>query len=188
MNTSHQGVDLGPLLREFRRATQSLAPSLRGLAIGFMPPLMEAHNRHARQQTSQPPPCLPPACDETTSARVVQCAVEAAQRAALAEGDGTGGGGGGIGGESMASAGAEDGLGGSGGGSVGSVGRGDTFHFVCFLPVGRFLYELDGLKQEPINHGLLEDPITHVGWTKQCLDLLKQRMRDVGLLSMIYQI
>lgn len=172
MNTSHQSVDLGPLLREFRRATQPLPPSLRGLAIGFMPPLMEAHNRHARQQTSHSPPCLPPACDEITSARVVQCAVEAAQRAALSEGENGGGGGG----ETVAG---EEAVGVSCGigGGVG-VGAGDTFHFVCFLPVGRFLYELDGLKQEPINHGPLEDPIAHVGWTRQCLDLLKQRMRD----------
>ncbi|CDI97717.1 ubiquitin carboxyl terminal hydrolase BAP1 [Echinococcus multilocularis] len=172
MNTSHQSVDLGPLLREFRRATQPLPPSLRGLAIGFMPPLMEAHNRHARQQTSHSPPCLPPACDEITSARVVQCAVEAARRAALSEGENGGGGGG----ETVAG---EEAVGVSCGigGGVG-VGAGDTFHFVCFLPVGRFLYELDGLKQEPINHGPLEDPIAHVGWTRQCLDLLKQRMRD----------
>lgn len=176
MNTSHQSVDLGPLLREFRRATQPLPPSLRGLAIGFMPPLMEAHNRHARQQTSHSPPCLPPACDEAISARVVRCAIEAAQRAALTEGENSSGGGG----ETVAG---EDavGVGCSASGGVG-VGAGDTFHFVCFLPVGRFLYELDGLKQEPINHGPLDDPITHVGWTRQCLDLLKQRMRDVSFL------
>ncbi|KAL5964985.1 Ubiquitin carboxyl-terminal hydrolase BAP1 [Taenia solium] len=172
MNTSHQSVDLGPLLREFRRATQPLPPSLRGLAIGFMPPLMEAHNRHARQQTSHSPPCLPPACDEAISARVVRCAIEAAQRAALTEGENSGGGGG----ETVAG---EDAVGVGCGTSGGiGVGAGDTFHFVCFLPVGRFLYELDGLKQEPINHGPLDDPITHVGWTRQCLDLLKQRMRD----------
>ncbi|VDK21277.1 unnamed protein product [Taenia asiatica] len=172
MNTSHQSVDLGPLLREFRRATQPLPPSLRGLAIGFMPPLMEAHNRHARQQTSHSPPCLPPACDEVISARVVRCAIEAAQRAALTEGESSGGGGG----ETVAG---EDAVGVGCGTSGGvGVGAGDTFHFVCFLPVGRFLYELDGLKQEPINHGPLDDPITHVGWTRQCLDLLKQRMRD----------
>ncbi|VDM32844.1 unnamed protein product [Hydatigera taeniaeformis] len=172
MNTSHQSVDLGPLLREFRRATQPLPPSLRGLAIGFMPPLMEAHNRHARQQTSHSPPCLPPACDEAISARVVRCAIEAAQRAALTDGENSGGGGGeAVIGEDVV------GMGCGVGGGVG-VGAGDTFHFVCFLPVGRFLYELDGLKQEPINHGPLEDPVTHVGWTRQCLDLLKQRMRD----------
>ncbi|KAM7535165.1 hypothetical protein Aperf_G00000090940 [Anoplocephala perfoliata] len=169
MNTFHSGVDLGPLLSEFRRATASLSPSLRGLAIGYMPPLMEAHNRHARQQTSVSH-CLPPSCDEITSAMVVRSAVEAAQKAGLAECEnGTNGSDGGL-------AAVDDTPGVVASSTTGDAG--DTFHFVCFLPVGRYLYELDGLKQEPINHGLLEDPITHNGWTRQCLDLLKQRMRD----------
>lgn len=169
MNTSHSGVDLGPLLSEFRRATASLSPSLRGLAIGYMPPLMEAHNRHARQQTSLSH-CLPPSCDEVTSAIIVRSAVEAAQKAGLLECEN---------GPETGLAVVDDTPGVVA--SSATVDAGDTFHFVCFLPVGRYLYELDGLKQEPINHGLLEDPVTHNGWTRQCLDLLKQRMRDVSL-------
>ncbi|VDD83665.1 unnamed protein product [Mesocestoides corti] len=174
MNTSHQAVNLGPLLTEFRRATRPLSPNVKGLAIGFMPPLMEAHNRHARQQNPRVTPNLPPACDEAASVEVVRRAVEAAKKAASEEGDSivaaattsT---------AASATAAASTSLDNS---TTSAVDHGYTFHFICFLPVGRFLYELDGLKQKPINHGLLEDPVTHAGWTRQCLSLLRQRMRE----------
>ncbi|KAM3184931.1 hypothetical protein ACTXT7_007403 [Hymenolepis weldensis] len=171
MNTSYSGVDLGPLLSEFRRATASLSPGLRGLAIGYMPPLMEAHNRHARQQISFSH-CLPPSCDEAMSISVVKTAVEAAQKASSSDSEN------GTNGSELGhcSSSVDDNPGLVTSTTIGDAG--DTFHFVCFLPVGKYLYELDGLKHEPINHGLLEDPITHNGWTRQCLDLLKQRMRD----------
>uniref|UniRef100_A0A158QF42 ubiquitinyl hydrolase 1 n=1 Tax=Hymenolepis diminuta TaxID=6216 RepID=A0A158QF42_HYMDI len=171
MNTYYSGVDLGPLLSEFRRATASLSPGLRGLAIGYMPPLMEAHNRHARQQISLSQ-CLPPSCDEAMSISVVKTAVEAAQKASSSDSEnGTNGSELGHCPSSL-----DDTSGLITSTAIGDAG--DTFHFVCFLPVGKYLYELDGLKHEPINHGLLEDPIEHNGWTRQCLDLLKQRMRD----------
>ncbi|VDN17139.1 unnamed protein product, partial [Dibothriocephalus latus] len=62
--------------------------------------------------------------------------------------------------------------------AVDSATTADTFHFVCFLPIGRYLYELDGLKTAPINHGLLKDPHSHRGWTNQCTEILRQRMKE----------
>ncbi|KAL7060267.1 hypothetical protein AAHC03_09550 [Spirometra sp. Aus1] len=223
-------VSLGPLLREFRRATMPLSSHLKGLAIGCMPPLMTAHNRHARKPESTDP-CA--AGQETVEHEMVEiseaAAVEYAQAAARA---------------AMAAASVsttptagpststlcatantataatiptENGLSfacGSGGGSncgisvnchdsvgappalstsltsspgsssfstvnaVDSATAADTFHFVCFLPIGRYLYELDGLKTAPINHGPLKDPHSHRGWTNQCTEILRQRMKE----------
>lgn len=45
----------------------------------------------------------------------------------------------------------------SNGVSSGQRTSGDTFHFVCFLPIDGHLYELDGLKPYPMNHGKLKE-------------------------------
>ena len=34
-----------------------------------------------------------------------------------------------------------------------SLGQGETFHYCCYIPYEDSLYELDGLKAWPINHG-----------------------------------
>ncbi len=187
MNTTHhQGVNLGPLLTEFRQATASLPPNVRGLAIGYMPPLMEAHNRHARQQ-NVPAPVTTAYSGIKAEGGIggviapVECvrrAVEAAKQSAAADGLGGGGGCDSI----EASAALDSAT------ATLAPGESDTFHFVCFLPVGRCLYELDGLKGGPVNHGPLEDPLSHAGWTRQCLSLLQQRMKDVSLLVIFYAV
>lgn len=169
MNTkAHQGVDLGPLLTEFRRATTHVSPRVRGLAIGYMPPLVEAHNRHARQPN--PPKKAAPSeivnemsGKEMPPVECVQTAVEAAKKVVESE-------------TQLESSATSTAMVAS---SI-AAAENDTFHFVCFLPVGKFLFELDGLKKGPVNHGPLDDPVTHVGWTQQCLNLLQQRMKDVS--------
>uniref|UniRef100_A0A0X3PU75 ubiquitinyl hydrolase 1 n=2 Tax=Schistocephalus solidus TaxID=70667 RepID=A0A0X3PU75_SCHSO len=214
-------VSLGPLLREFRRATMPLSSHLKGLAIGCMPPLMTAHNRHARkpesadpcavgQETAEAP--LEHGMIEITEAAAVEYAQAAARAAlaaaALSAGSSTSAPGATA---STATIPAENGLpfaspsgisvnchesvgvpsalstslsSSPGSSSFSAVSAADsatatdTFHFVCFLPIGRYLYELDGLKTAPINHGPLKDPHSHRGWTNQCTEILRQRMKE----------
>lgn len=102
LNCEGEGLDLGhtlPLLKEF---CHNLDPEARGYAIGNMPDLATAHNRHARPELVRPSP--PP------SKRGV---VLAATPSYLSE----------------------------------------TYHFVSFVPIGERLFELDGLKEWPIDHG-----------------------------------
>ena len=102
LNCEGAGLDLGhtlPLLKEF---CLNLDPEARGYAIGNMPDLATAHNKHARPEVVRPSP--PP------SKRGV---VLTATPSYLSE----------------------------------------TYHFVSFVPIGERLFELDGLKEWPIDHG-----------------------------------
>eukprot|EP00112_Aurelia_sp_Birch-Aquarium-sp1_P006748 Seg1738.16 transcript_id=Seg1738.16/GoldUCD/mRNA.D3Y31 product="Ubiquitin carboxyl-terminal hydrolase isozyme L5" protein_id=Seg1738.16/GoldUCD/D3Y31 len=49
----------------------------------------------------------------------------------------------------------------------------DVFHFVGFVPVQGRLYELDGLKDGPIDHGAC----THEGWLRICKPIIEKRMQ-----------
>lgn len=49
----------------------------------------------------------------------------------------------------------------------------DVYHFVAFVPVQGRLYELDGLKDGPIDHG----PCTHEGWLRVCKPVIEKRMQ-----------
>jgi len=49
----------------------------------------------------------------------------------------------------------------------------DVYHFVAFVPVQGRLYELDGLKDGPIDHGAC----THEGWLKICKPIIEKRMQ-----------
>eukprot|EP00794_Sanderia_malayensis_P015688 gene15688-17270_t len=49
----------------------------------------------------------------------------------------------------------------------------DVFHFVAFVPIQGRLYELDGLKDGPIDHG----SCTHEGWLKVCKPIIEKRMQ-----------
>ena len=40
----------------------------------------------------------------------------------------------------------------------------DVYHFVVYVPVAGSVYELDGLKQHPVNHGSYQS--TGEGWLK----------------------
>ncbi|XP_065067666.1 ubiquitin carboxyl-terminal hydrolase isozyme L5-like [Rhopilema esculentum] len=49
----------------------------------------------------------------------------------------------------------------------------DVYHFVAFVPIQGRLYELDGLKEGPIDHGAC----THEGWLKICKPIIEGRMQ-----------
>lgn len=169
-------LHLGPLLTEFRKATSSLSPRLKGLAIGHMPHFLRAHNRHARMQN------VSDLITTTISQSEAEECSNAAVNAALVVDEVTG--------EVEENEGSSDvipdvinSVAPSTGMSTSSNSSGemDTFHFVCFLPVGKCLYELDGLKPTPINHGLLDDSGSSNDWTRQCIEILRRRMKDVSL-------
>lgn len=56
-----------------------------------------------------------------------------------------------------------------------STGRvtGETFHFVSYVPINGRLYELDGLKPFPIDHGTLDDK---EDWTEQFRRVITERL------------
>ncbi|OAF64132.1 hypothetical protein A3Q56_08163 [Intoshia linei] len=60
---------------------------------------------------------------------------------------------------------------------------GDDFHFVGFIPIGGYLYELDGLKPYPINHGKIPDGEI---WTNKATDVLKKRMERLHFYYFCY--
>ncbi|CAL8079437.1 unnamed protein product [Calicophoron daubneyi] len=158
-------LELGYMLNEFHKATRHLSPQAKGLAIGSMPQLAMAHNRHAAKptagssSTNQPSisPILEPceAAAAAASAALAMVSSNCSSSCAL---------------ESNSSIGSSSAL-------INAIHL-DTFHFVCYVPIGGFLYELDGLKPNPINHGPLRNPCDQYGWTEQCVDILKQRMQE----------
>ncbi|XP_066249123.1 ubiquitin carboxyl-terminal hydrolase calypso [Euwallacea similis] len=52
------------------------------------------------------------------------------------------------------------------------TGRGEAFHFVSFVPIGGRLYELDGLKPFPIDHG----PCNEQDWTDKFRSVIQDRL------------
>jgi len=53
------------------------------------------------------------------------------------------------------------------------VGSEDNYHFIAYMPIGDRLYELDGLKEGPIDHGKIENS-TH--WTNLVSEVIKKRI------------
>lgn len=49
----------------------------------------------------------------------------------------------------------------------------DTFHFVAYIPVGGRLYELDGLKEGPVDLGKCEEG----EWLKSVKPILDRRIQ-----------
>ncbi|VEL24896.1 unnamed protein product [Protopolystoma xenopodis] len=246
-------LDLGLMLTEFRKATKRLSPETKGLAIGSMPPLAHAHNRHA---TGRHQPALLSLVGSSSSSLIaLQCpldlptsllepndpmtnVLEASQAAATAVSTALAAAGrsgnehfsdtssthftdnfspGDFEGHTpvgrstlhILSSGSTAGIGASISApstnlslSVspslalplgGNVEPPDTFHFVCFLPIRGRLYELDGLKSAPIDHGPLiyaEGSYSESGsegnWTAQCAELLKQRMIEASKVGFIF--
>ncbi|KAF8560576.1 hypothetical protein P879_10823 [Paragonimus westermani] len=158
-------LDLGHMLNEFHRATRNLSPEAKGMAIGSMPQLAQAHNKHATKSISS---VVNPA-NSTGSMPEPSEAAAAAVSAALASTQGVN--------NPVSTVESSVSLTSSATSNSG-VAQPDTFHFVSYVPFGGFLYELDGLKPDPINHGPLRNPVSQWDWTEQCTDILRQRMQE----------
>lgn len=52
------------------------------------------------------------------------------------------------------------------------ISAGEAFHFVSFVPIGGRLYELDGLKPYPIDHGTCND----MDWTDKFRSVITDRL------------
>ncbi|KAI9296145.1 hypothetical protein K502DRAFT_364393 [Neoconidiobolus thromboides FSU 785] len=52
----------------------------------------------------------------------------------------------------------------------------DAFHFSSFLPINNQLFELDGLKRGPIEHG----PINNENWVIQAFDIIRKKIESYG--------
>ncbi|TPP61000.1 Ubiquitin carboxyl terminal hydrolase BAP1, partial [Fasciola gigantica] len=169
-------LDLGPMLSEFQKATRQLSPEGKGTAIGSMPQLAQAHNRHAAQSHLVPnhqttrsltsslldsSGAATAAVAATTVLALSNSLVDSTSNISTLSGN--------TAASSVSST--------TTTGTVNAIQL-DTFHFVCYVPFGGFLYELDGLKPDPINHGPLQDPSNPSDWTRQCADILRQRMQE----------
>ncbi|KAL3316660.1 Ubiquitin carboxyl-terminal hydrolase bap1, partial [Cichlidogyrus casuarinus] len=158
---NHREIDIGTMLKEFLEATKNQSPRIRGLSIGFMPQLSHAHNRHAsainrgsfgdfnsRIQNEDP----------DFFARSAQKAVERALAVSSSE-------------DSPSKNVVTDSL-------IANSSEPDTFHFICFLPIHGHLFELDGLKPDPIDHGCLRSPHSLSDWSEQCFEIIQSRMNE----------
>lgn len=56
----------------------------------------------------------------------------------------------------------------------------EAYHFVSYVPINNRLYELDGLKNYPIDHGPFNP---REGWTEKFRKVIKQRLLDNKTLS-----
>jgi len=57
--------------------------------------------------------------------------------------------------------------------STGSRYTGEAFHFVSYVPINNRLYELDGLRKYPIDHGPIPDPDN---WTEKLREVITERL------------
>jgi ubiquitin carboxyl-terminal hydrolase L5 len=56
----------------------------------------------------------------------------------------------------------------------------DSFHFIAYVPIGGRLYELDGLKEGPIDHGLIP---ANQDWTNLARMVLQKRIMKLIFLN-----
>ena len=96
-------------------------PEMKGLAIGNIPELASAHNRHARPETNPLSDALQNKSNGITSTMRTM----------------------------------------------------EAFHFTCYLPIDNHLFELDGLKPYPLDHGPVPDDQT---WHDMARQVVRSRI------------
>jgi hypothetical protein len=132
-------LELGNLLTRFQAICDGLTPEMKGLAIGNQPELAEAHNSYAKH-------------DPSTSTPIKQSNGSNGQSHHHASSSST---------PSSSSASTLNPYHYHGTySSISTVSssansNSEIFHFICFVPINGRLYELDGLKPYPVDHGPL---------------------------------
>jgi ubiquitin carboxyl-terminal hydrolase L5 len=112
MNCEDAGMELGPVLGEFKEFTKSFDPAMKGLALSNQDVIRSVHNSFSRQNVFE--------FDQKSASKDE-----------------------------------------------------DVYHFVTYIPIEGRLYELDGLKDGPIDHGVI-----HEGkdWTEVVRPVLQDRI------------
>jgi hypothetical protein len=64
-----------------------------------------------------------------------------------------------------------------------STSGNEIFHFICFVPINGRLYELDGLKPYPVDHGSIIDTTYESSslmknWTDRFKQIIRQRLNS----------
>lgn len=166
---SNKYLDLGELLTKFRNLCEGLSPENKGIAIGNQPKLAEAHNSYAKPESTN---------QNSTSVRSGRGSSDysfASSSATASSSFGTNLNSNQLMSSSAACSAASSSANGS------STSGNEIFHFICFVPINGRLYELDGLKPYPINHGSIIDttfePST-TNWTDRFKQIIRQRLNS----------
>ena len=114
-------VELGPLLTRFKEFTKGLNPQNKGIGIGNVKELEQAHNKHAKPEQWSAP-IISRRSSIVSSAHALQP---------------------------------------------------ETYHFTSYVPINDRLFELDGLKDYPIDHGPWGE---EEEWTDLFLRIISQRL------------
>lgn len=160
--------DLGELLTKFQRLCDGLSPENKGFAIGNQPKLADAHNSYAKPEnqsslttnhindspyatSSSTPSSSIPQYSSTSSFNYQSSQISSGYSTSSSLSKTVSAG-------DCASSGAE------------------IFHFICFVPIDGRLYELDGLKPHPVDHGpvSITDPTNN--WTNKFKSIIRHRL------------
>lgn len=135
------------MLDKFKKLCDGLAPEIKGLAIGNQPKLAQAHNSYAKPDSSRSNYHNPKhhhISSLATSSSLASSSSPSSSSNNLLQTS------------SLSNT--------SGQITINS----EIFHFICFVPINGRLYELDGLKPYPVDHG----PIQAAQFNSQLLEQL----------------
>lgn len=159
--------DLGDLLLKFQRLCTGLSPENKGIAIGNQPKLAEAHNSYAKPENQSSSRSnqindSPYASSSTTASSSTYPYTNSSTSASVSNS---------IYSNSAYSKGLNT-------NEITGANQ-EIFHFICFVPINGKLYELDGLKPYPVDHGSIDSESTESrssNWTNKFKQIIKQRL------------
>lgn len=169
---SRRDFDLGELLAKFQKNCDGLTPENKGSAIGNQPKLAQAHNSYAKPDNQSNRMNQINDSPYATSSSIASSSISSFsslnnhQPASSSSNNCTSNSAyGKISAESSSTPGAE------------------IFHFICFVPIEGHLYELDGLKPYPIDHGPISTETKATSddngnWTNKFKNIIKHRLSN----------